>query len=179
MTPDAVGPFSRPFPLHRVTAAGTDATVEATQAERAALAADLALPAIHRLEGRFRLTGSQDRVLVRGRVSASIEQTCGVTLEAFPTTVEEDVEVTFAASPDLRRAGPAPEEVELSLENDPPEEIVGNAIDLGAVTAEFLALGLDPFPRKPGVTFEAPDGESDRDSPFARLAELRPKTDER
>ena len=27
-------------------------------------------------------------------------------------------------------------------------------IDLGALAAEFLALGLDPYPRKPGVAFD-------------------------
>ena len=36
---------------------------------------------------------------------------------------------------------------------EPPDEIVNGQIDLGALTAEFLALGLDPYPRKPGVDF--------------------------
>lgn len=175
MTRGTAGPLSRSFPLHRVTPGGIDATVEATEAERAALATDLALPAIHRLEGRFRLVGSHDRVTVTGRVSAAIEQICVVTLEPFPTAVDEDVEIAFA-TPDPRAA---PEEVELSLDSDPPDELLGDSIDLGAVTAEFLALGLDPYPRAPGIAFEAPQDETGRDSPFARLAGLRPREGDR
>lgn len=178
MTPDSAGPLSRPFPLHRVTPAGVETSVEANEAERVALAADLGLPAIHRLEGRFRLKGTRDRVALTGRVSASIEQTCGVTLEAFPTEVEEDVELSFTVVDPRRRAAP-PEELELSMESDLPEELTGDKIDLGAVTAEFLALGLDPFPRKPGIVFDGGDAEAEPESPFAKLAGLRPKEGER
>ena len=42
-------------------------------------------------------------------------------------------------------------------EYEPPDEIVNGKIDLGAVAAEFLALGLDPYPRKPGVDFDFKD----------------------
>lgn len=178
MTPDAVGPLSRPFPLYRVTPAGVQTTVEATEQECKALAADLDLPAIHRLEARFRLVGSRDRVVVKGRISAKIEQMCGVTLEPFPTDIEEDVEVTFTV-PDPRHKGTTPEEVELSMEHDPPEELTGDSIDLGSITAEFLALGLDPFPKKPGIAFEQPQDTRAEDGPFARLAALRPKEGDR
>ena len=37
---------------------------------------------------------------------------------------------------------------------DIPDPIVGGRIDFGVLTAEFLALGLDPYPRKPGMAFE-------------------------
>ena len=39
---------------------------------------------------------------------------------------------------------------------DAPDPIVDGKIDLGALAAEFLALGLDPYPRKPGVAFAPP-----------------------
>ena len=178
MTPDSVGPLSRPFPLHKVSPSGVEAAVDANEAERAALAADLGLPAIHRLEGRFRLTGARERVTVRGRVSASVEQICVVSLESFPAEIDEEVEMSFAA-PDERRPRREAEEVELSLDHDPPDELTGDFVDLGAVTAEFLALGLDPFPRKPGVAFETPPEERERESPFARLAELHRKEADR
>ena len=42
MISDSLGPVSRPFPLHKVTPAGVDATVEASESERAALARGLA-----------------------------------------------------------------------------------------------------------------------------------------
>ncbi len=41
----------------------------------------------------------------------------------------------------------------LAEQPDPPDPIVNGRIDLGQLAAEFLALGLDPYPRKPGVEF--------------------------
>ncbi len=37
---------------------------------------------------------------------------------------------------------------------DPPDPIIDGKIDLGALAAEFFALGLDPYPRKPGVAVD-------------------------
>lgn len=170
MIPDSIGPLSRPFPLHRVSPGGVEELVEATPEERATLRADLGLPAIHRLEGRFRVTGSADRFRVTGRVNAQVEQTCVVTLQAFPTSVEEDVDLEFQAPDPRRRGEPA---LDLDPDRDAPEELVGDRIDLGAITAEFLALGLDPYPRKPDAAFEPLPEVALRESPFARLASLR------
>ncbi|TDR94110.1 YceD family protein [Enterovirga rhinocerotis] len=177
MTDNAFGPLSRPFPLHRVTPGGVEAPVEATAAENQALAVDLDLPAIHRLEARYRLTGRSDRVEVTGRLRASIEQICVVTLEPFPVEIDEEVEIAFA-TPDPRRKREDAAEVELSADEDLPDELVGEHIDLGRITAEFLALGLDPYPRRPGAAFDTPD-EPVAEGPFSRLAELRPKQDDR
>jgi hypothetical protein len=44
---------------------------------------------------------------------------------------------------------------------------------LGALTAEFLALGLDPYPRKPGVDFSYKEDGDEADTPFAALRRLR------
>ena len=52
---------------------------------------------------------------------------------------------------------------------EPPDPIIEGRIDLGALAAEFLALGLDPYPRKPGVDFAAPADASAPASPFAVL----------
>ena len=59
-------------------------------------------------------------------------------------------------------------------EDDPPDPIVDGKIDLGALAAEFVALALDPYPRKPGARFEPVDVEPDRERiPFAGLARLK------
>lgn len=173
MTPDSVGPFSRPLPLHRVTSAGLEIEVEADEAERGALAADLDLPAIHRLSGRYRVTSTSDRIRVVGRVEASVDQVCVVTLDPFTAAVDEDVEVEFAPAPDRHGAArDAP--IDLDLADDPPDELAGDAVDLGAITAEFLALGLDPYPKKPGARFEQGEPEGATERPFDKLASLRP-----
>ena len=46
-------------------------------------------------------------------------------------------------------------------------------IDLGALTAEFLALGLDPYPRKPDADFQLRAIGDPADSPFAALGKLK------
>jgi uncharacterized metal-binding protein YceD (DUF177 family) len=167
MTPESVGPLSRPVSVQHLPPEGLEVTVEATPEERAALAKDFKLPAIHALEGRFRLSGSPKRVHVEGAVRARVRQTCVVTLEDFEDSIEEEVEVDFAA-PEV--AGSDQE----SADYEAPDEIASGHIDLGALTAEFLALGLDPYPRKPGADFSFEGGGDAPDSPFAGLRKLKP-----
>jgi hypothetical protein len=51
-------------------------------------------------------------------------------------------------------------------------------VDLGAIASEFLILGIDPYPRKPGVVFEPNLEREAGASPFAALAALKkPKPD--
>jgi uncharacterized metal-binding protein YceD (DUF177 family) len=141
--------------------------VKATEEECAALAKDLKLPALRSLSGEYRLTGTAKGVHVAGTVTAKITQVCVVTLEEFDSTLTEAVEVDFAESHGM----PAQPPTEMH-EYEPPDEIVNGHIDLGALTAEFLVLGLDPYPRKPGVDFEYKDDEP-QDSPFAALSKLK------
>jgi uncharacterized metal-binding protein YceD (DUF177 family) len=145
--------------------------VEATPEERAALAKDFKLPAIHALEGRFRLTGTPRRVHVAGGVRARVEQTCVVTLEPVVNQVSESVDLMFSEDVPASE-GQGDEAVQLG-EREPPEPIVNGRIDLGAVTAEFLALGLDPYPRKPGVAYEPAPERDPAASPFAALAKMK------
>lgn len=169
MTPDSVGPLSRPFSVRQLPGRGTKVVVEATPEERAALAADLGLPSIESLVGDYQVTGTPDRVRVRGRLQASVIQTCVVTLEDFTSQLEEEVEVEFAP-PSEGAALEAGGEFETNL--DAPDELIGDRIDLGAITAEFLALSLDPYPRKPGAELPADQSGEGETSPFSALAGL-------
>jgi hypothetical protein len=166
-TLESVGPLSRPIDAANVPPHGMAVAVVATEEECAALAKDFKLPAIHSLRGDYRLTHSAKGVHVAGTVTAKITQVCVVTLEEFDSTVTEAVEVDFAEP----RGMPAEPPTEMH-EYEPPDEIVNGHIDLGALTAEFLALGLDPYPRKPGVDFDF-KGDEQRESPFAALGKLK------
>ena len=170
MTPETVGPLSRPVDVMNIPPRGQEVHVEATAEECAALAADFGLPGIRRLSGDYRLTNSAKGVHVTGLVKASITQICVVTLEPFDSDVEEEVEVDFAEP-----AGMPAEPLTDINEYEPPDEIVNGQVDLGALTSEFLVLGLDPYPRKPGVDFEYRDPADGKDSPFAALGKLKPK----
>ena len=162
MTTALAPPLSRPFAVGDLPAEGADVTVESTPEEREALARDFKLPAIHALTGTFHLSGDRKRARVSGRVDASVRQVCVVTLDAFDSDIREDVDAEFAAPGTDPAAG-----------GDEPDEIVDGTIDLGALMAEFLALGLDPYPRKPGVDFTFEAGDERAPSPFAALEKLR------
>jgi hypothetical protein len=44
---------------------------------------------------------------------------------------------------------------------------------MGAIAAEFLLLGIDPYPRKAGAEFTLPAEQGNDASPFAVLARLK------
>ncbi len=168
MTPETVGPLSRLVDVMRIPPRGQEVHVQATPEECAALAKDFGLPGIRALSADFVLKTSAKGIHVTGVVKASITQVCVTTLENFDSDVEEEVEVDFAESSGM----PAEPPTDIN-EYEPPDEIVNGQIDLGALTAEFLALGLDPYPRKPGVDFDYRDPADEKDSPFAALNKLK------
>jgi uncharacterized metal-binding protein YceD (DUF177 family) len=168
MTPDTVGPLSRLVDVMKIPPRGQDVHVAATAEECAALARDFGLPGIQSLAGDFHLKNSAKGIHVTGTIKASITQVCVVTLDEFDSMIEESVEVDFAESSGL----PAEPPTDIN-EYEPPDEIVNGQIDLGALTAEFLALGLDPYPSKPGVDFAFQDPADAKDSPFAALDKLK------
>lgn len=167
MIADSVGPFSRPVAVTSLPQEGRQVRVSATPEECEALRTDLGLGGLRRLEARFRLAWAHGRLGVTGRITADITQTCVVTLDPFDSILDEDVEVQFVEAAPPRRNATVEQEVE--IDPDAPDEIVDGRVDLGSIASEFLALGLDPYPKKPGVAF-ASDAEGEpADSPFAVL----------
>jgi hypothetical protein len=116
---------------------------------------------------------------VGGDVHGRLTQLCVVSLDPFAAVVDEEVEVRFAPlAPeiDARRRADEPQ-IYSMVDEDEPDPIVDGKIDLGALAAEFFVLGLDPYPRKPGVAFKPPaNEEEDKESPFAALQTRRGKT---
>jgi uncharacterized metal-binding protein YceD (DUF177 family) len=168
--PDTL-PFSelpRPLAVDRIGPHGHAVALTATEAECAAIAARLMLPAIASLGCRFRLHPLPGgRIAAEGDLRARVSQICVVTLEPFNAAIEERFRIRF---------------VPIGRESDDPDpesedEIAypGAVIDLGEALVEQLALSLDPYPRAPGA--ELPDAASDDAvSPFAALAALRGKS---
>jgi uncharacterized metal-binding protein YceD (DUF177 family) len=170
--------------------------VRAEPEELEALARADGLPGIPELSAEFKVERSGRDLRVRGEVRARVTQECVVTLEPFEVKVVEAVDVRFAMAPagppgapragermsrrraaavEDKRKAPPPPAFPAHEEDDPPEPIVDGRIDLGALAAEFMALGLDPYPRKPGAEFTPlqEDAGDDDESPFAGLAALR------
>jgi uncharacterized metal-binding protein YceD (DUF177 family) len=168
-------PFSRVVRVDALPREGQMLTIEATSAEREALASFYKLPAIAALTATLRLEPwGRGGARVTGAVHGALTQICVISLEQFPATVDEDVDVRFAPQPSADPKSLAARETQtFSLaDEDEPDPVIDGKIDLGALAAEFFALGLDPYPHKPGAALDEEGTHSERtDSPFAALAE--------
>ena len=159
------GPIERWVDVVRLPRGQGSVTVAASPEECAALARDFAIPALSDLVGRFDIAGSTTRLVVTGTVEAAVTQVCTVSLEPFEARVREPVEAVFS---DVEPGT----ETEGEEGGETPDPIVNGRIDFGALTAEFLALALDPYPRKPGIAFE-PVQLGEDVKPFDALRRLR------
>ncbi len=165
-------PWSFTVPLNALTRGPVERRLQPGEAERAAVAEQLAIPAVEALAADLTVAPWLDGAEVSGRWSARVVQTCGVSLEPFQTdlTGAFTVRAVPAGSPNAPSEDP---EVELDLDADDPPDVLPSAeVDIAALLVEHLALELDPFPRAPGVDFEPPAPERVV-SPFADLAKLR------
>ena len=166
-------PLSRLYAISELRDNGHEIVIAANPEERAGLAKLNGLPGIARLDAGFRITRrGRHGLSVKGQVRAQVTQTCVVSLEPFDIEIDEAFDVRF--EPQSRKPKvPAADEADFASlpEDDPPDPIVDGRIDLGALAGEYLALGLDPYPRKPGAVFaaEAAGAAAEKQSPFASL----------
>jgi len=184
-------PYSFKVNAARVVDKDEAISVRPGPADLKAIAKAYDLDAINDLTAKFILKPYRRAGLrVVGPLTATITQTCVVSLEPFDSAVEIDVDRTFepqSSRPrkvrDLNEDG----EIEIDLESlDPPDVILDGILDLGAVICEELALTIDPFPRKPGVEFEGGDADDTpepieqeaKPSPFAALKALKDRPDQ-
>ena len=165
-------PWSVPVAVSEVPPMGRHFDLVADELTRAAVARLAGLIALPRLRARFEVSPHGSGGLhVLGRVSATVGQTCVVTLEPIENDIDESIDLVFlpAGSPSL--IGQSGIDV---LAEDEPEVLVGGTVDLGAIATEFLVLSLDPYPRKSNAVFQAPAAVGDEsDHAFAALAELK------
>ena len=182
MSENPPGKFSRPFAVEDLKARGATVHIEADAGERTALARRLGLLSIDSLSAGGTLGWTTDKALIRleARLEAHVVQECVVTLEAVPAHID----ARFSRLYEPER-GDDDGERELDIppdEEDPPESLAGDFLDVGEAVAEQLALELEPFPRAAGIAFDGyssgptgDDGPGDRENPFAVLAQLEEK----
>jgi uncharacterized metal-binding protein YceD (DUF177 family) len=165
--------WSVPVRVEDIPETGRRFDLEANEATRTALARVAAVNRIPRLEAHFDVVRhGRDGLRVGGTISATVAQTCVVTLEPIESEVAESVDLTFMPGAHSASDG-ATEQVGVSPAREPPETLVDGTIDLGAIATEFLLLGIDPYPRKAGAVFAAPLADDPAAHPFAALAALK------
>ena len=140
--------FSRPRRLDTIGAGDAEVTIEANEAERAALSKRFGLLDIGALSASYTLRKEASGIAASGRLRADVTQACVVTGEGVPVTLDEPFALRFVPED---TAGNDEEEVELSEDALDTMFYEGSAIDLGEAAAETLALSLDPFPRSPNA----------------------------
>ena len=172
-------PLSQIYNLARLGNAGDKVTVATDDAQRAAIArwADVLSVEHFSATADIRKTAPTSFELAF-TLHADVTQACVVTLEPVPAHLEHRFSRTLLFTGQARRKAPPPEsapEVVLdSLEDEGPEEIESLHYDLAGPLLEEFVLALEPYPRRPGVAFEAPGGGLDApESPFAVLKGLK------
>lgn len=137
--------FSRMRRLDTLGSAPIALTVEANEAERTALAQRFSLITIGALKGELSLVRDGEAVMVTGRVTANVEQSCIATGDPVPAAIDEPLLLRFMPEAAITASGL--DEIELAEPDCDVVGYAGSAIDLGEAVAETMALALDPFPR--------------------------------
>lgn len=116
--------------------------------DKAALADDLGLIALHRLEltGEIRPAG-RDELVLEATLTAVVDQACSVTLAPVPAQVSELFRRRYVAGLE------SPDGEEVEMPEDDSVEPMPEVIDLAEIAAEALALALPLYPRAPGAEF--------------------------
>lgn len=145
----------------------------ADEGERAAIAKRLGIVSLDRLEANAALERGGPRVRARGRVRASLEQSCVASGEPVTEHIDEPFDLIFLPEP---QAGRADEEIELAPEDCDVAFYDGAAIDLGSAITDTLALAINPYPRSADAEAalrQAGVLTEEQASPFAALAKLK------
>lgn len=167
--------FSRPLAVDRLDDGEVVEHISATPEERAALAKRFSLVALDDLAADIRIgrrPGSRI-IVVDGAFTATVVQSCVVTLEPVTAVVTDNFSVQLDPDGSAPSEAPAKQAAE---EDDAPEPLDGDIIDMGEMTAQYLSLALDPYPRAPGAEWKMPSDIGDAtgaDGPFAALGRLR------
>jgi uncharacterized metal-binding protein YceD (DUF177 family) len=174
--------FSYPVKVGHISANAVTVKLEADPRERAALAELWQVLTVNSLTAELQIARwKKDGIRIKGHVKAEISQACVVTLEPVDAVIDEAFEQVFVPEGSKLARMTSGDSAEMIVDPDGPdlpETFSGDTIDVGDAVAEFAALAIDPYPRKPGVEFSdhiESDGsaKSDRPNPFAVLKDWK------
>jgi uncharacterized metal-binding protein YceD (DUF177 family) len=166
--------------LDSMPAAGRDLALVVGPVDRLAIAEQLGITAVEKLEVKLHAVRFKGGMRVTGRLVATTVQPSVVSLEPVTQEIAEPIERVFLPGGEKAYAGPADAEIFVDLEGeDVPDHFEGNEADLSALIIETLALAIDPYPRQPGEALGAlrDDGDTESDLPFAGLKILKTPED--
>lgn len=158
------GPWHHRIKVEDVPETGLHLDLQPDEETRAALVRLAGVVSLSAVRASFDISRhGRGGLHVSGEVTATVVQTCVVSLAPMETELSEPVDLLF-----LPEAPAAAEE-----DAEEPEILHEGATDLGLLATEFLVLAIDPYPRKPGAVFAAPTEADTGAHPFAALAALK------
>ena len=149
-------------------------TVEADEAERAALARRFSLPSIERLHVVVTLSQVGDAIDAKGTLEAGFHQRCAISDDPFANVLDERLAIRFVSA-----LTATSEDEELEFDADEPDEIEydGASLDIGEAVAQSFGLALDPYAEGPNAEAVRREAglldEAEPSGPFAALAALK------
>lgn len=163
-------PLSRRADLIGSGKTSLEVTIDASEEERARIAAWLDVPSVESFRADLTLTRWRaNGVAAEGTISGSLTLICGVSLKPF----------TYAFTGLVSRRYLPEAEGETSIiqldpdAEDAPDPLPRGGIDAGALAAEELSLLLPDHPRAPGAELPAEAASATKENPFAVLARLK------
>lgn len=161
--------------LDSMPIAGRDIDITVEREAREAIAAQLEVTAVDRLQVKLHSVKFRGGIRVTGQLKALVVQPSVVSLEPVTQEIGEPVDRIFLPGGEKAFAGKADAEVFVDLEGDDvPDHFEGNEADLSDLIVETLALSIDPYPRLDGESIGiAGDEDDEEDSPFAGLKALK------
>ncbi len=159
--------FSRIISLTDIGRAQTDKNYTASAAELSALAKRFNILSIDFFNLSVTVTFiNEGEYKVLGKFTAGIKDKSTISLEPVCYEVSDSFETVFSRHV-------KEDDESFDIEAPDTELLIGNEIDVGKIAAEYLALSLDPFPHNEGETFIYKNSESENDSPFSSLQQLK------
>ena len=164
----------------RLPSAGRELDVAPDSEALAAMAVILKVTAVESFHAALTAVKLRGGIRVQGRLTARIVQPSVVTFDPVSQDIDEPVDRLFVQGPD-KPHNPAPgAEIFVDLEDeDMPDHVEGNEVDLSALLIETLALAIDPYPRLPGESLDTLgiDVSDKEEGPFAGLKSLKKPDD--
>ena len=154
--------FSRLIAIDRIGREPLVETIEATVAERAALAHRFDLISVSILTARVTLRRLRANSVIRmtAEYQAQCDQKCVVTLEPVPATITDSCSCDFVLISEEEMQEGGTSEINFDVLDEDTELLTEAEIDIGEVIAQYFFLSLPPYPRQPGAEIPNPSGKN-------------------
>lgn len=168
--------FSFPVKTNELTQNKYHYTIEADSEELSDLTAILQVVAVKSFKGEIflKLNKKENMLRVWGNVKALVVLQSVISLNDFEKIIDTPFELWF----DTKATYQDIHDLQASVNDDIPDIIENNEINLADILIEQIALNLDNYPRAKGEVFNFSDyvkteSEESTESPFAILKQLK------